>query len=92
MQEEYVAACASQGFQVGPCGFAGKSCKHPQLAAMICSTCAVTNHELCAQANKECATREYADGCPTCHMRVPYACGTEWGEGVCMDFCRGSLG
>ena len=27
-------------------------------------------YELCAHANKECATKEYKDGCSTCHMRV----------------------
>ena len=73
MQEEesrYAADCASQGRQVGPCGFAGKACNYPELAAMICSTCAVTYHELCAHANKECKTKKYEDGCPTCHMHV----------------------
>jgi len=37
---------------------------------MICSTCAVTYHELCAHANKECKTKKYEDGCPTCHIRA----------------------
>ena len=69
-ESRYAADCASQGRQVGPCGFAGKACNYPPLAAMICSTCAVTYHELCAHANKECATKEYKDGCSTCHMRV----------------------
>ena len=41
-ESRYAADCASQGRQVGPCGFAGKACNYPELAAMICSTCAVT--------------------------------------------------
>ena len=73
MQEEesrYAADCASQGRQIGPCGFAGKACNFPLLATMKCCKCAVTYHELCAHANKECKTKKYQDGCPTCHMHV----------------------
>ena len=74
MQEEesrYAAECASQGRQVGPCGFSGKACKFPLLAARKCLTCEVSYHELCAHAaNTEGVIKEYQDGCPTCHMDV----------------------
>ena len=74
MQKEesrYAAECASQGRQVGPCGFAGKACKFPLLAARKCLECEVTYHELCADAaNTEGVIKEYQDGCPTCHMDV----------------------
>ena len=70
-EEEYAAACASQGRQVGPCGFSGKACKFPLLAARKCLTCEVSYHELCAHAaNTEGVIKEYQDGCPTCHMDV----------------------
>eukprot|EP00802_Teleaulax_amphioxeia_P016826 Tamp_16956.p1 GENE.Tamp_16956~~Tamp_16956.p1 ORF type:complete len:104 (+),score=8.06 Tamp_16956:433-744(+) len=67
----YAAECASQGRQVGPCGFSGKACKFPLLAARKCLECEVTYHELCAHAaNTEGVIKEYKDGCPTCHMHV----------------------
>ena len=74
IQEEesrYEADCASQGRQVGPCGFAGKACNFPLLAARKCLECEVTYHELCADAaNTEGVIKEYQDGFPTCHMDV----------------------
>ena len=74
MQKEesrYAAECASQGRQVGPCGFAVKACKFPLLAARKCLECEVTYHELCAHAaNTAGVIKEYKDGCPTCHMHV----------------------
>ena len=45
MQKEesrYAAECASQGRQVGPCGFSGKACKFPLLAARKCLDCEVS--------------------------------------------------
>ena len=70
-ESRYAADCASQGRQVGPCGFSGKACKFPLLAARKCLECEVTYHELCAHAaNTEGVIKEYKDGCPTCHMHV----------------------
>ena len=91
IQEEesrYAADCASQGRQVGPCGFSGKACKFPLLAARKCLDCEVSYHELCAHAaNTEGVIKEYKDGCPTCHMaRALGGWGRERGEGARMDF------